>query len=283
MSDHPLRFGLKLAQMNCSLDDLRAVWRGADDAGFDHVWAFDHLNPIRSDPDGVVWEGWTLLAAMAVATRRARVGLMVTSNTYRHPGVLAKMGATVDHLSEGRLEFGFGAGWAEVEHTMIGLEFPPVRERIERLDEACELLKRLWTGRPADFEGRYYRLTGATHNPPPLQQPHPPIWIGGSGERRTLRVVARHADVWNVGGGEVEEAIRKGQVLDRHCEAVGRDPGEIRRSVQLSFDGDVDGALTQLDGFVRAGFTELVLYLAGPDGAAQGELLAERVLPRFKD
>jgi alkanesulfonate monooxygenase SsuD/methylene tetrahydromethanopterin reductase-like flavin-dependent oxidoreductase (luciferase family) len=195
--------------------------------------------------------------------------------------VLAKMAVTVDHLSNGRLEFGIGAGWAEEEHTTIGLFFPPVRERIDRLDEACEVLERLWTGEP-DFNGRYYQLRGAVQNPRPLQQPYPPIWIGGGGERRTLRVVARHADVWNFIAGSVEDGVRKSGVLDRHCEAIGRDPSKIRRSVQLRFEGDVDRTLAELEEFVRAGFTEPVIYVSGPDAIASAELLAEQVLPRMK-
>lgn len=281
MSDHPVRVGIKLAPMHCGLDELRDVWRIADEAGFDHVWAFDHLNPIFSEEEGVVWEGWTLLTAMATLTRRVRIGLMVTGNTYRHPGLLAKMATTVDHLSDGRLEFGIGAGWAEEEHTMLGLEFPGVRERIERLDEACEVARLLWTGERVDFEGRYYRLENAVHNPPPVQRPGPPLWIGGGGERRTLRVVARHADVWNIIGGHIDDAVRKSEVLDRHCEEVGRDPGEIRRSVQCRFDGEVEGTLAILDDFVKAGFTEIVLTVSGPDAVAHAEQAAEQVLPRL--
>jgi F420-dependent oxidoreductase-like protein len=267
--------------MHCGLDELRDVWRIADEAGFDHVWAFDHLNPIFSEVEGVVWEGWTLLTAMATLTRRVRIGLMVTGNTYRHPGLLAKMATTVDHLSGGRLEFGIGAGWAEEEHTMLGLEFPGVRERIERLDEACEVARLLWTGERVDFEGRYYRLENAVHNPPPVQRPGPPLWIGGGGERRTLRVVARHADVWNIIGGHIDDAVRKSEVLDRHCEEVGRDPGEIRRSVQCRFDGEVEGTLAILDDFVKAGFTEIVLTVSGPDAVAHADQAAEQVLPRL--
>src|SRR3712207_4661350 len=159
---HPPRLGIKHSPQNTTIENLRAVWRVADEAGFDHVWGFDHFNPIFSDVRGPIYEGWMLLAAMAEATERARIGLMVTGNTYRHPGVLAKMAVTVDHLSGGRLEFGIGAAWAEAEHTMLGLPFGTVGERIRRMGEACPLIRALWTSdEPVDFDGRYYKLTGA--------------------------------------------------------------------------------------------------------------------------
>ncbi|HSR22362.1 MAG TPA: LLM class F420-dependent oxidoreductase, partial [Candidatus Eisenbacteria bacterium] len=267
-----------------TIERQRAIWRLADDAGFDHVWVFDHFNPIGGNPlDGDIFEGWTLLAAMAEATSRVRIGSMVTGNTYRHPGVLAKIATTVDHLSGGRLEFGLGAGWAEVEHTMLGLEFPGVGERLRRLDEACQVVKKLWTDERADFDGRYYRLSGAVANPRPVQRPHPPIWIGGAGERRTLRVVARHADVWNL-AGPVEDADHKLEVLRRHCEDVGRDPAEIRLSLQLRLrDDDIDGTLRTIDAFVAKGFSELVLIVAEPGAVEKAELGARQILPRFRD
>jgi F420-dependent oxidoreductase-like protein len=282
MPDHPVRLGLKLSPQNCSIDDLRGVWRVADEAGFDHVWGFDHFNPIFAPVEGPIFEGWSLLAAMAEATTTTRIGLMVTGNTYRHPAVLAKMATTVDHLSGGRLEFGLGAAWAEIEHTMLGLPFPPVGQRIRRLGEACTVIRKLWTEEAADFDGRYYTLTGAIANPKPLQDPYPPIWIGGSGEKLTLRVVAEHADVWNA-MGPVEECVRKAGVLAEHCEQVGRDPSEIRHSTQLRFDpDDVDGAIRELEAFSAAGFTENVLYLASEgEPVRAAELAAERVLPHF--
>ena len=281
---HPIRVGIKLSPQLCTVDQLRAVWRLADDAGFDHVWIFDHFNPIGGNPlEGDIHEGWTLLGAMAEATSRVRVGNMVTGNTYRHPGVLAKMATTVDHLSGGRLEFGLGAGWAEVEHTMLGLEFPGVGERLRRLEEACQVVKKLWTEERSDFEGRYYRLTGALASPKPLQKPHPPIWIGGGGERKTLRIVAQHADVWNMAGGSVEDGRHKVEVLKRHCEDVGRDPAEIRLSVQLRLaPDDLDASLRQVDAFVAEGFTELVMIVTEPNSLERSELVAREILPRFR-
>lgn len=283
--DHPLRLGLKFSQHMCTIEQQRAVWRVADEAGFDHLWIFDHFNPIGGNPlEGDIWEGWTLMAAMAEATSRVRLGNMVTGNTYRHPGVLAKIATTVDHLSGGRLEFGLGASWAEVEHAMLGIDFPRVGERIRRLGEACQVIKQLWTEERADFDGRYYRLQGAIANPKPLQRPHPPIWIGGGGERRTLRVVAEHADVWNFAGGPLETALHKVEVLDRHCAEVGRDPSRIRLSTQLRMGpGGLDGLLRAVDEFRQAAFSEIVLIVGGADAERQAELLANEALPRFRD
>ena len=274
--------GIKLAPQNCTIADLRAVWRIADEAGFDHLWAFDHFAPIFSDVEGDVFEGMTLLAAMAEATSRVRIGLMVTGTTYRHPGVLAKMATTIDHLSGGRLEFGIGASGAEVEHTMLGIPFGPPAERGRRLGEALTVCRKLWTEERTSFDGRFYELTDAVANPKPLQKPYPPIWIGGSGEQLTLRVVAEHADVWNA-IGPVDELVRKASVLARHCEDIGRDPAEIRRSVQPRFDASDPAAMVdQLHAYCEAGFTENIVYVPpGGDPVRAAEIAAERVLPEF--
>jgi len=281
---HAVHVGLKFSQQQCTIDQQREVWRVADEAGFDHLWNFDHFHPIAGAPlDGPVFDGWSMLAGMAEATKHVRIGSMVTGNTYRHPAVLAKIATTVDHLSGGRLEFGLGAAWAEVEHTMLGLDFPGVGERLRRLDEACRVVKKLWTEDKAEFEGRYYRLEGAFASPKPVQRPHPPIWIGGGGERRTLRTVAEHADVWNMAGGTTDVARHKVEVLRRHCADVGRDPAEIRLSVQIRFDGaDVDATLRAADAFVAEGFTELIVMVTEPGSRAKAERAAREVLPRLR-
>jgi F420-dependent oxidoreductase-like protein len=272
--------GIKLSPQNCAIGDLRAVWRIADEAGFDHLWAFDHFNPIFSDVAGDVFEGMTLLAAMAEATSRVRIGLMVAGNTYRHPGVLAKMATTIDHLSGGRLEFGLGASGAEVEHTMLGIPFYTAGERIRRLGEALTVCRKLWTEERASFDGRYYKLSDAVSNPKPVQRPHPPIWVGGAGEKVTLRVVAEHADVWNV-IGSVEEVVRKASLLDQHCADVGRDPAEIKRSVQPRLNpADPAAMVDLLHAYIEAGFTENIVYVPpGDDPVRAAEIAAERVLP----
>jgi F420-dependent oxidoreductase-like protein len=276
-----MRIGLKLAPQFTTVEELRAVWRIADEAGFDHCWTFDHFASIGPRGNlGDVFEGWTLLGAMAEATSRVRIGCMVTGNTYRHPGVLAKMAVTVDHLSGGRLEFGLGAAWADNEHTMLELEFGTAGQRIARMEEACRMIKLLWAEDRATFDGEHYRLVDAVANPKPVQRPHPPIWIGGSGERKTLRVVAEHADVWNLASGEVEEAIRLSGVLDEHSRAVGRDPSEIRRSVQI-FYTDVDTLMEVAEGFAANGFRDLIIGARPGTGEADATEIAE-ALPRLR-
>ena len=274
--------GIKLSPQNCTIEDLRAVWRIADEAGFDHLWAFDHFNPIFDDMAGNVYEGMTLLAAMAEVTSRIRIGLMVTGNTYRHPAVLAKMATTIDHLSGGRLEFGLGASGAEAEHTMLGIPFPSAGERIRRLGESLTVCRRLWTEDSVSFAGRYYTLTGAVQNPKPLQRPHPRIWVGGAGEQLTLRVVAEHADVWNV-IGSVEDLVRRSAVLDRYCADIGRDPATIKRSVQPRFDANDPAATVDLlHACIEAGFTENVVYIPpGDQPVRAATIAAEQVLPEI--
>ncbi len=211
---------------------------------------------------------------MAEITRRVRIGVLVTGVTYRHPGVLAKIAVTVDHLSGGRLEVGMGAAWAENEHRMLGLDFPRNGPRIARLGEACVVLKRLWTEPRASYEGKHYAIKDAIAEPKPVQRPHPPLWIGGSGERKLLRVVARHADVWNHTSSDPAESARLNRVLDEHCAAVGRDPKSVGRSAQLFYQGDRDAFLRHADGLVRAGFPILVVGVrSAPDGDAVAELL----------
>jgi F420-dependent oxidoreductase-like protein len=274
--------GIKFSSQSCTIEDLRVVWRIADEAGFDHLWGFDHFNPIFSDVAGDIFEGMSLLAAMAEATSRVRIGLMVAGNTYRHPGVLAKMATTIDHLSGGRLEFGLGASGAEVEHTMLGIPFYTAGERIRRLGEALTVCRKLWTEERASFDGRYYTLTDAIANPKPLQRPYPPIWVGGAGEKLTLRVVAEHADVWNV-IGSLDDVVRKASVLDHHCADVGRDPAEIKRSVQPRFNPAEPAAMIdQLHAYIAAGFSENIVYVPpGGDPVRAAEIAAERVLPEI--
>jgi F420-dependent oxidoreductase-like protein len=269
---------LKLAPQNCTIDDLRAIWTLADDAGFDGVWDFDHFNSIGASTTGPVFEGWTLLGAMAALTKRVRIGCMVTGVTYRHPAVLAKMAVTVDHLSNGRLDVGIGAAWAVNEHTSLGIPFPPNGPRIRELREACEVMKRLWTWPRTTYDGKRFTLVNAVAEPKPVQRPHPPLWIGGEGEKLVLRVVARHADVWNHTSNDPEKSARLSKILDEHCHAVGRKPEEIGRSVQLFYAGDRDGFLRLADGLVREGFTKLV---CGVRSMSDGGTVAE-LLPRLR-
>ena len=276
---HPLRFGLKLSQ-NATIDTLTTIWGIADDSGFDHCWNMDHFASLGGDDTLDIFEAWTLLAGMAARTTRTRVGCSVTGNTYRHPAVLAKAAVTVDHLSGGRLEFGIGAGWAENEHTMLGLPFGTARDRADWLEEALPIIRSLWTEPRTTFTGKHYLLAEAVAEPKPVQTPHPPIWIGGVGRRRTLRMAAEHAAVWNAPGGSPEEVAELSAVLDGHCADVGRDPTEIRRSVQIRVPDDPAGLIDQVAGFVGVGVTEIILIVAG-DPVAQAERLAE-LLPELR-
>ena len=275
-----LRFGLKLSQ-DATIDTLKRVWRIADEAGFDHCWNMDHFASLGGDETKDVFEAWALLAGMAALTTRVRIGCTVTGNTYRHPGVLAKTAVTVDHLSGGRLEFGIGAGWAENEHTMLGLPFGGKGDRADRLEESLQIIRSLWTEPTTTFHGTHYRLTGAVAEPKPVQRPHPPIWIGGSGPKRTLRMAAQYADVWNAAGGEPDSVARSAAILERHCADVGRDPARIRRSVQIRYGGDADALVREVEGFARVGVTEPLLIVSGADAVAQAEELAGLLVMAF--
>jgi F420-dependent oxidoreductase-like protein len=275
---HPLRFGLKLSGQDTTIEALRAVWRIADEGGFDHVWDFDHLASIGDGgPDRPIYEGWTLQAAIAEATKRVRIGCLVTGNTYRNPALLAKEAVTVDHLSGGRLEFGIGAAWAEIEHQMYGIE--GLDHRVGRLSESLRIIKSLFTEERTSFDGRYYHFKDAIANPKPIQKPYPPFWIGASGPT-TLRLVARHADVWNIAGGDPDRVKELTPMLEEACGAVGRDPSEIRRSIQFGWDGKDRGELLELSaGYLEQGVTEQVVYLRG----AEPERLADKIAAVLPD
>ena len=276
---HPLRFGLKLSQ-NATIDTLTTIWGIADDSGFDHCWNMDHFASLGGDDTLDIFEAWTLLAGMAARTTRTRVGCSVTGNTYRHPAVLAKAAVTVDHLSGGRLEFGIGAGWAENEHTMLGLPFGTPRDRADWLEEALPIIRSLWTEPRTTFPGKQYLLTEAVAEPKPVQTPQPPIWIGGVGRRRTLRMAAEHAAVWNAPGGSPAEVAELSAVLDGHCADIGRDPAEIRRSVQIRVPADAAALVDQVAGFVGVGVTEIILIVAA-EPVAQAERVAD-LLPELR-
>lgn len=249
----------------------------------------DHLASIGSvGDDRPIFDGWELLGAMALATQRVRMGLLVTGITYRNPALLAKVATTVDHLSGGRLEFGIGAAWAANEHEMYSI--PGLDHRVGLLSEGLRVLKMLWTQGRTNFEGRYFRMRNAVANPKPVQKPHPPIWIGAGGPA-TLRLTARHADVWNASGAagrQEESATQASRQLDEICAEIGRDPGEIRRSAQVSAGSDPVELVERLHRHYEAGFSELVVMLSGgytptaPDPAQVAEMVAERVLPEMR-
>ena len=279
-----LSFGIKTAPQHTTYDEMLAIWREAEEIeAFEHAWLFDHFAPIQGDVSGPCLEGWTVLAAFAALTKRLRLGLMVTGNTYRHPAVLAKIAATVDVISNGRLDFGIGAGWNEYEHTSMGIPLYRPGERIRRLDEACEIIRRLFTEPTVDFDGRYYQLKDARSEPKPVQKPHPPFVIGGGGEQLTLRVVARHADIWNYTGDSPEEFRRKADILRGHCAAIGRNPEEITLSCQYRVrDDDFAGAAEAFRRFVDVGATHLVIYLNPPYAEGLATRAAEEIVARVR-
>ncbi len=264
-----MRISAKLAP-TFEYGELEQFWRRADDLGFAAVWDYDHFYGLEADAMPTL-EGWTTLAAMAVVIRRARVGCMVSGVTYRNPAILAKMAVTVDHISGGRLDFGIGAGWHEAEHRGYGIEFPSPGERVAMLDEALTVIRRLWTEESVTHRGRFFTLDEALCEPKPVQRPHPPIVIGGS-KPKMLRVIARHADEWNMpshgGPGDWDAANTR---LDEACAEVGRNPAEICRSVQIFLHPRdpalVDEQLARLPEFEQLGCEHAVLSFYQPPSA----------------
>ncbi len=281
----PLRVGIKLSQ-DAPIESYKAIWKIADEARFDHCWAMDHLATIGGiGDDKPIFDGWELLAAMAIATTHVRIGLLVTGITYRNPALLAKLATTVDHLSDGRLEFGIGAAWAANEHEMYGIS--GLDHRVGLFSEGLQVIKSLWTQERTNFDGRYYKMSNAVANPKPVQNPYPPIWIGASGEA-TLKLTARHADVWNAAGGDLEKAVGVSKQLDEACAAIGRDPDEIRRSVQIPAGDDPAEIVDRVQRFAEAGFSEVIIILSGgnmptnADPVGTATMLAEKVLPDLR-
>lgn len=275
-------FGIKTAPQHISYEEIVSVWQEAESIElYEHAWLFDHFAPIVGSLDGECYEGWTALAALAAITNRLRLGLMVTGNTYRHPAVLAKIASTVDIISKGRLEFGIGAGWNEYEHSSMGIPLYAPGERIARLDEACDIIKSLFTEHLTTYDGRYYQLKDARSEPKPVQKPYPPFMIGGSGERKTLRVVAKHADYWNYTCGTVDEFKRKVGILHEHCAEVGRNPADIKLSYQQVVDFEkTNEAIETIKQFVDAGVTHYVLYVRTPFPDHVAARLAEDVVAK---
>jgi alkanesulfonate monooxygenase SsuD/methylene tetrahydromethanopterin reductase-like flavin-dependent oxidoreductase (luciferase family) len=281
------RFGIMTAPMQVDYADVLRVWEEADGvAGIEHAWLFDHLMPIGGDPDGPILEGWTLLSALAARTRRLRLGLLVTSNRFRPPAVLAKIATTVDVVSGGRLDFGIGAGsrpghpLARREYDAHGLPYVDAADAVAALAEACTVVRRLWTAaEPFDFAGTRVRLTGAFGNPKPVQRPHPPIVIGGRSSA-TLRVAAEHADVWNVpGGGPITDLAARSALLDRFCAEIGRDPAAVTRSIHLPVSYDRPGATrAAIAEALGAGFGHVVLGLPAPYPAGVARWVADELI-----
>jgi len=275
-----MRFGLDVAQQRMPWDEIVRRVRFAEELGFDGAWGFDHLQPMYGEGPGETFEGMTTLAALTGVTSRIRLGLLVTGVTYRHPSVFAAQALTVDHASHGRLELSFGAAWHDKEHHELGVPFPTTRERFDLLEDTLEIVTRLFTGEVVSYEGRVVSLRGAQMRPTPVQRPRPPIWVGGSGPRRTIPLVARYADVWHAYGtpNSLREAYER---IDQLAVEAGRDAGDIRRAASLSLD-DIQTAHKHADKWRDAGYDYVVCGWPGA-GAAQVERFAREVVPDFVD
>lgn len=278
-----LSFGIKTIQEHTTYEDILEIWRAADALPvFEHAWLYDHFIPITGNPDGPCMDGWTLLSALATQTSRIRFGLMTNCNTYRHPIVQAKIAATLDIISHGRLDLGLGAGWNELEHTSYGIELLPPGKRLDQFAEACEVLKRLFTQQYTDFDGVYYQFQQARCDPRPVQRPHPPFVIGGRGERKTLRIVAQYASIWNYPGADLEEFKHKLHVLYGHCQAVGRDHESLRISVQPRVTpDDLPDLIERCKRFIDVGASHIILNLRLPVPGGIVERLADEVIPQL--
>jgi F420-dependent oxidoreductase-like protein len=313
MATHPIRFGIQTGQQNIEWAQMLELWRQADGWGYDSLWNFDHFYAIFLPPELPCLEGWTTLSALALATKRARVGTMVNGNTYRHPCVTAKMAATVDHISGGRLNLGIGAGWFEREHQNFGIDFKTVPQRLQALDEACRIIRGMLTQEHTTVQGRHYTVTEAMGNPKPIQQPHPPIMIGGTGERVLLRLVARHADMWNA-SASAERMHDLIEIIRRHGDTERRDPERIEKTVMMPLCyrapaarqafmcntiaglrqttpeqarkemmiGDKLECLDVVDRYVKAGVTHFIFMMFAPYFVDEIQAFAEEVIPAVR-
>jgi F420-dependent oxidoreductase-like protein len=286
---------------------LAAIVRTAERSGFETAWVLDHLQALPQSPVPV-FECWALVVALLRETTTLRVGNLVTAEAYRHPVLQAKIAGTTDVLSGGRLTFGIGAGWYEPDFAALGMAMPPVPERLRRLDEALQIIRSLFTAEVTDFAGEHYTVRGAFNAPKGIQRPHIPIMVAGGGEKVTLKLVARHADLCNMLAGP-DVLAHKYAVIDAHCEAIGRDPSEIRRTAVTTcviadtdeaaqaafpdaaaglFDGDVraygligapDTIRERIEAYAEAGVQELIVSFGMPDVAAAIERYAEIAQP----
>ena len=307
-----MEFSVQTGQQNIEWGELSEAWQRLEALGYDGAWTIDHFLPTGTrDVDGPCLDGWAVLAALAAETERLRLGTLVTGNLFRNPALLAKTATTIDQISGGRLEFGIGAGNNAREHEAYGWEFGAAAERLDRLDEALHVIRLLWSDEDeVSFDGSHYRLQQAPFRPAPLQRPHPPIMVGGGGERRTLRLVAQHADAWN-GIGPPSELSRKLEVLQQHCNDVGRRFEEIRltagaplipdaiyerwternaerRGISVeelraqTVGGPAEGMHAAVQAYADAGFTQLILMMNTPYDWDAIERFAKDVAPAFR-
>jgi len=307
-----LRFGIQTTN-NADWDRILATWQEAEKLGFDSAWLYDHFVPIFADEDGPCLEGWTALAALAAETRRMQIGILVTGNTYRNPALVAKMATTVDHISHGRLALGIGAGWFEREHAAYGFPFGRARERADRLKEALQVITALWGEDHPSFAGKYYTLDEAPFAPDNVQQPRPPIIVGGQGKRWIVPLVGRYADGWNAVSGVTPDGIRERRaIIAEECARIGRSPcptfvsillplvaitnvplaGPVvrlgaRAVVRKEVAGSIlaDSAATirdRLREYAAAGVTEIILSLRPPFDHDLLRDFAQEIMPAFR-
>jgi F420-dependent oxidoreductase-like protein len=311
---YPIRFGVQTGQQNVEWEQLRSFWSKADSWGYDSLWAFDHFYPIFVEPTGSCFEGWTLLSALSQNTKRARIGALVNGNTYRNPCILAKMAATLDHASGGRLNLGIGAGWFELEHRNFGIDFKTIPGRLQALDESCQIIKSMFTQEKTTLKGKHCNVVDAMCNPKPVQK-HLPLMIGGHGEKVLLKLVAKHADMWNMGNADADEMKRLIGVIERHGDTVGRNTDEIEKTLMLSMCykapkqreetlagiiammsqttpdkarermivGTKDECVGKIEGYIKAGVTHFI-FMHNPPLTAQEDIqaFAEDVMPAFR-
>lgn len=240
-----MEFGIQTGQQHRSHEEILALWKLAERLEFRYAWLYDHLVPVGGNLDGTVYEAWSLLASLLSRTESIRGGVLVSCVMFREPAILAKTASTIDHLSRGRVELGMGACWNAWEADLYGVRFPPLRERLERLGEAIDVVRTMWDPSRANFEGRHYKVSAAHVGPLPLQRPHPPIWVGGFGRRVTPEIVATRADGWNAIFLTLEEYRERLSVIHRACEEHGRDPATLRLSFGQRISVDRDRAAAE--------------------------------------
>ncbi len=310
---HPIRFGIQTGQQSATWKQIEETWIKADALGYDSLWAYDHFYPIFTDPEGPCFEGWSLLGALAQSTSKARIGHLVNGNTYRNPCILAKSATTVDHISGGRLNLGIGSGWFEYEHKSLGFDFKTMRGRLEALEESCRILKGMFEEEKFSLDGKHYRVEDARCEPKPLQTPHPPIMIGGTGRKVLLRLVAQYADMWN-SNKTPEEMAELIEITRAHGESVGRDTSVIENTVMMPLGynapketadflctvvagmlestpekareaimlGSKQECLDTIERYQRAGVTHFIFMLMAPYDLEGIQAFAEDVMSEFR-
>ena len=315
MDKHPIRFGVQTGQQNIEWEQLRSFWAKADGWGYDSLWVYDHFYPIFSpDPAGPCLEGWTLLSALSQNTKRARIGALVNGNTYRNPTLTAKMAATLDNVSGGRLNLGLGAGWFEAEHRSLGFDFKTVGGRLQALDESCRIIKGMFSQEKTTLKGKHYNVVDAVCNPKPMQK-NLPLMIGGHGEKTLLKIVARYGDMWNMTNADAAEMKRLIGVIERHGDTVGRNTDEIEKTLMLAncykapkqreetlssvvammaqttpalardrmIIGSKQECVDKLEGYIKAGVTHFI-FMHNPPITAEEDMqaFAEDIIPQFR-